>query len=136
MKKEFQDIGIMIPEKPWVQYRSILGWCAKAVVALADRLVFMEFGNDVFHLNEIYIMNNPDTIFDSAILSALIASCCFIYIFPDEDWYPRMQVIDGGRAAGWLTWVAVKSSRRWPGVGSTGKNQKMYTGDIEDAPAV
>lgn len=62
--------------------------------------MFREFGNDVFNLNGIYNMNNPDTIFDSAILSALIASCCFIYIFPDEDEYLRMQVIDGGRAAG------------------------------------
>lgn len=45
-------------------------------------------------------MNNPDILFDSAILSALISSCCFIYISPDEDGFPRLQVIDGGNATG------------------------------------
>ena len=45
-------------------------------------------------------MNNPDILFDSAILGALISSCDFIYISADEDGYPRLQVIDGGNATG------------------------------------
>jgi hypothetical protein len=45
-------------------------------------------------------MNNPDILFDDAILSALISSCCFIYISPDDSGYPRLQVIDGGNATG------------------------------------
>ena len=45
-------------------------------------------------------MNNADTLFDSAILGALISSCCFIYISEDESGYPRLQVIDGANATG------------------------------------
>ena len=47
-------------------------------------------------------MNNADTLFDSAVLSALISSCCFLYISPDGSGYPRLQVIDGGNATGIL----------------------------------
>ena len=79
---------------------SALGWCAKAVDSLADRLVFREFKNDNFGINEIFRMNNPDILFDSAVLSAMISSCCFIYISKDEDDYPQLQVIDGGNATG------------------------------------
>jgi hypothetical protein len=67
---------------------------------MADRLVFREFEDDTFDLNSIFRMNNPDMLFDSAILSACIASCCFVYISPDEDGYPRLQVIDGANATG------------------------------------
>lgn len=77
-----------------------LGWCAKAVDALADRLSFREFKNDNFDLNTIYDMNNRDILLDSAVLSALISSCCFVYITEDVTGYPRLQVIDGGNATG------------------------------------
>lgn len=78
-----------------------LGWCTKAVDSLADRLIFKEFRDDNFNLNGIYRLNNPDILFDSAILSAAIASCCFLYISPGEaDFTPRIQVIDGGNATG------------------------------------
>ena len=99
MKNKMKDFDISTPPdlKNW---QSVLGWCGRAVDALADRLVFYEFADDNFDLNEIYRMNNPDIIFDSAVLSALISSCCFIYISPDEDGYPRLQVIDGGNATG------------------------------------
>lgn len=40
-------------------------------------------------------MNNPDIFFDSAILSALITSCCFVYISKDENDQVRLQIIDG-----------------------------------------
>ena len=93
-------VGLTIPPELRAQYRSTLGWCAKAVDALADRLVFREFAEDNFNLNEIYQMNNPDTLFDSAILSALISSCSFIYITPGDDPIPRLQVIDGANATG------------------------------------
>lgn len=39
-------------------------------------------------------------LFDSAILSALIASCSFIHISEDADGYPRLEVIDAGNATG------------------------------------
>lgn len=100
MKKKDQSIGLTIPPELREQYRATLGWCAKAVDALADRLVFREFANDNFALNEIFQLNNPDTLFDSAILSALISSCCFIYISEGDDAMPRLQVIDGANATG------------------------------------
>lgn len=81
--------------------KTMVGWCTKAVDALADRLVFRGFKNDNFDLMDIFNMNNPDILFDSAIISALISSCCFIYISKNEDDdYPTLQVIDGGNATG------------------------------------
>ena len=99
MKNVALDFGISTPPalRAW---NSALGWCAKAVDSLADRLVFREFRNDMFQVNEIFRVNNPDIFFDSSVLSALIASCCFVYITPDEDGFPRLQVIDGGNATG------------------------------------
>ena len=86
------------PEFMWMA--ETLGWCGKAVDSLADRLSFREFKNDNFNLNSIFAMNNGDVLPDSAILSALISSCCFIYISEDVEGYPRLQVIDGGNATG------------------------------------
>ena len=99
MKHLAEDFWISTPPKLrfWM---NCLGWCAKAVDSLADRLVFREFGDDNFNMNEIFRMNNPDVLMDSAILGALISSCDFIYISQDEDGYPRLQVIDGSRATG------------------------------------
>lgn len=100
MKNAKPDPSPIIPESMKMNYLSVLGWCGKAVDALADRLAFREFKDDDFELNEIFRMNNPDVFFDSAILSALISSCCFVYISPDETGYPRLQVIDGSNATG------------------------------------
>lgn len=99
MKNQTRDFGISTPPslRAW---NSTIGWCGKAVDSLADRLVFREFRNDLFEVNEIFRMNNPDIFTDSAILSALISSCCFVYIVPDADGFPRLQVIDGGNATG------------------------------------
>ena len=79
-----------------------LGWCGKAVDTLADRLSVYGFKNDSFNIWETFQLNNADILIDSAILSALIGSCSFIYISQDEDGYPRYQVIDGYDATGIL----------------------------------
>jgi len=86
------------PELKWLT--EVLGWCAKAVDSLADRILFREFRDDNLGMNEIYQMNNIDILPDSAVLSALISSCAFIYISPDDNGFPRLQVIDGGNATG------------------------------------
>lgn len=99
MKNSVPDFGISTPPNLRLQ-KSVLGWCAKAVDTLADRLQFRTFENDAFGMGEIYQLNNADILFDSAILSALIASCCFICILPDNDGYPHLQVIDGANATG------------------------------------
>lgn len=99
MKNRVEDIEGLVPERfKWLS--SSLGWCAKAVDALADRIVFDSFDNDNFMVGEIFRLNNEDILFDSAVLSALISSCSFISIGKGTDGYPVMQVIDGGSATG------------------------------------
>ena len=93
-------IGITIPAHVRAKYRATLGWTAKGVDCLADRLVFREFTNDDFNVTEIFDRNNPDILFDSAILVALIGSCCFIYISKGEDDEVRLQVIEASNATG------------------------------------
>ena len=101
MKNVVEDFGISTP--PDMRYfMGALGWCAKAVDTLADRLVFREFTNDIYEINEIYRNNNQDILFDAAMTGALISSCDFIYISIDKDGYPRLQAIDGGNATGIL----------------------------------
>lgn len=100
MKNQAISYNENIPQELQQMLKATLGWCAKSVDAIADRLIFREFRNDNFDINVIFNMNNPDTLFDSAILSALISSCCFIYISKDENDYPRLQVIDGANATG------------------------------------
>ena len=101
MKNRVQDLsGIIPPELK--HFSACLGWCGKAVDSLSDRLIFRTFKNDNFELNTIFQMNNPDILFSSSVLSALIASCSFVYISRGDDGFPRLQVIDGGNATGVL----------------------------------
>lgn len=101
MKNVVQDMNVSTPSQlRWIT--SNLGWCGKAVDSLADRLQFNTFENDNFDFMGIYERNNADILFDSAILSAMISSCSFVYISQGEDGFPRLQVIDGGNATGIL----------------------------------
>ena len=104
MKYLAQDPSPLIPTALKDSYRSVLGWCAKSVDVLADRLVFdgFETDTDYFNMNGIFDQNNKDILFDSAILGALISSCDFIYISEDANGFPRLQVIDGYNATGIL----------------------------------
>ena len=98
-KQNAKDFGISTPEGlEWFQ--AVNGWCTKAVDGLADRLQFDGFENDNFMMGDMFNLNNPDIIFDSSILNALITSCSFFYISRGEDGNPRIQVIDGGNATG------------------------------------
>lgn len=99
MKNAVRDFNIVIP-KEWSWLKAVLGWSAKAVDSLADRLVFRGFADDNFNLMNIFSMNSMDVFTDNAVLSACIASCCFTYIAADDDGYPRLQVIDGYDATG------------------------------------
>lgn len=99
MKNATFDFGISSPpELRW--WNSCVGWCAKGVDALADRLDFYGFKDDVFALNEIYSANNKDVLFPSGILGALIASCSFIYVSEDETGFPRLQIVNADDATG------------------------------------
>lgn len=81
---------------------AVLGWCTTAVDSMADRLVFREFKNDVFDLNQIFRMNSQDVLCNSAILAALIGGCSFIYIAPDDAGFPRMRALDALDATGMI----------------------------------
>ena len=100
MKECHTPRNLMVPDQLKNKFSIKLGWCAKAVDSLADRLQFRGFKNDNLDLTSIYQMNNFDVLADSAILGALITSCDFIYISMDKNGYPRMQVIDGYNATG------------------------------------
>lgn len=99
MKKRVPDFGISTPPALRRMVYT-LGWCGKAVDSLADRLVLRGFKDDNFGIEEIYQLNNPDILSSSAILAALIGSCSFIYIYPDNDGSPRMECISGADATG------------------------------------
>lgn len=99
MKNHVDDL-MLVRNTRMNNIRSSLGWCAKAVDSLADRLHFKGWKDDHFNLEEIFQMNNPDIFFDSAIISALITGCSFVYISLDETEYPRLEVIDGRDATG------------------------------------
>lgn len=99
MKNEIQSLSGIIPPE-YRRFSEALGWCAKAVDTLADRIIPDGFRNDNFQIEDIYRLNNADILYDSAVLSALVSSCSFIYIGADADGFPRLQVIDGGNATG------------------------------------
>lgn len=99
MKNALHDFNITMP-KEWRWLKETLGWCGTAVDSLADRLVFRGWKNDNFDLQEIFNMNNKDIFFDSAILSACISACSFVYISAGDDGFPVLEVIDGGNATG------------------------------------
>lgn len=99
MKHLAEDMGISTPPQlNWMMHS--MGWCAKAVDSLADRLVFGRFTNDAYNLTNIYQMNNQDVLIDSAILGALICSCSFVYITQDADGSPLMKTVNARDATG------------------------------------
>ena len=62
MKNAVDDFRLTTPP----QFRNLvecLGWCGKAVDALADRLLFRGFANDNFDLWSIFQMNSADVLF-------------------------------------------------------------------------
>ena len=105
MKNLTMDFGISSPPelKFW---NSCVGWCARGVDALADRMDFYGFKNDVFGLGEIYDANNKDILFPSMVQGAFIGACAFIYISEDENGFPRLQVINADDATGILNPVS------------------------------
>ena len=100
MKDEGKRLNKIVPVELRSYYTAVMGWSAKAVDSLADRLIFKGFKNDNLDLQEILDMNNPDILPDSAILSAMISSCSFIYIADNAGGVPKLEVIDGGNATG------------------------------------
>ena len=80
MKEEGKRLNPVVPIELRGYYSAVMGWSAKAVDSLADRLIFKGFKDDNLDLQQILDMNNPDILPDSSLLSAMISSCSFIYI--------------------------------------------------------
>ena len=99
MRQKMRKITALIPPE-FQTLTYALGWCAKAVDSLSDRIVFDRFAHDDFYIGEIFAVNNPDVLFDSAALSAMISACAFLYISEGADGYPVIEVIDGLDATG------------------------------------
>jgi len=103
-KAKQREKGLLVP--PWLKgmYAATLGWCAKAVDGLADRLIFEGFepGTDYFSAQQIFDMNNPDIFFDSAIRESLIASCAFVHVShgDGEERTPKLSVLTAKDATG------------------------------------
>ena len=102
-KQRAIDLGISTPEGlEW--FSSVNGWATKAVDSLADRLQFDTFENDNFGFTDMFDHNNPDILFDDAILSSLISACSFVLITKggevNGETQIRFQTIDGANATG------------------------------------
>lgn len=102
MKERNRHDVLLAP--PWMKdlYKSVVGWCSKSVDTLADRLVFTGFENDYFNAMQIFRMNNPDVLFDSAIRESLIASCAFVQVTHGDngELTPKLSVITAYDATG------------------------------------
>lgn len=101
MKHVAPDFGISTP--PNLRgYHANLGWCAKAVDVLADRIVYDGFYSDVLGFEEVFSANNPSVLFESAKLSSQICGCAFAMVLPAEndEVNPTIQILDGADATG------------------------------------
>lgn len=101
MKVFVQDFGKTTPDD-FKYLNEVLGWCSTAVDAVADRIVFKNFKNDLFGMNEIFEVNNQDVFVSDLILGSLISSCDFVYIYKGIDGFPKLEVIDGYNATGMI----------------------------------
>lgn len=104
MKERHSDKGLLIPNWMKDNYRATVGWCAKSVDALADRLVFQGFEADYdnYGVNKIFEFNNPDIFYDTVIKESLIGSCSFVHIThgEGEERIPRLSVLTAKDATG------------------------------------
>ena len=99
MKESKWQASPVIPPALKRNFASCLGWCGKAVDSIATRLVFTEFANDDYGIQDIFDLNNPEILHRSAVLDALITSCSFLYIAGNNG-DVRIQTIDATDATG------------------------------------
>lgn len=107
-KNLFRDLRISTPPQ-LRNLEAVLGWGAKAVDVLADRISFERFvlpGGDEnpYGLNDIVLENDFDVEFGQATTSALTHSCAFIVVGQGLDGEPDML---------WLTRSAMHATGVW-----------------------
>lgn len=100
MKSWTKDFDISTPPQ-LKNALGVVGWATNAVDTLADRLQVYRFvpDKDTFNMQDIFDANNPDILYDSAILSALIGACSFLYVYKD-DGNIKIDVIDASDGTG------------------------------------
>jgi hypothetical protein len=74
--------SIVMPDRLRGMYRSVTGWCSLAVDQLADRLDFQGFdeASDLYDVQAVFDLNNPDVLFPSLITESMIGACAFAHI--------------------------------------------------------
>lgn len=103
-----KDLGISIPPQ-LRNIDSVLGWPAKTVDVLADRIRFEKFistqesNTDPFGLNELVEQNDFQEVFAQAASSALINSCAFITVTQGDTEAGEPEVLWLPRSAHWAT---------------------------------
>ena len=103
-----KDLGISIPPQ-LRNIDSVLGWPAKTVDVLADRIRFEKFisthesNTDPFGLNELVAQNDFQEVFAQAASSALINSCAFITVTQGDTEAGEPEVLWLPRSAHWAT---------------------------------
>jgi len=106
-KSLFEDMKISTPPQ-LRDLNAVLGWGAKAVDSVADRVVFERFAthdssND-FGLSELAVENDFRVEFSQATVSALTQSCAFITVSQGLDGEPEML---------WITRSAEQATGIW-----------------------
>ena len=78
------DLGISVPKK-FKMMKPGVGWAARAVNTIGDRLNFDGFAKDQFGINDLFDRTGAKSILSKAKTDALIAGCSFIAIMPSDD---------------------------------------------------
>lgn len=81
---ESRDFGISVPNQMRFM-RPGIGWAARAVNILSDRVVFDGFVNDTFGINDAWTEINGVSVVNKAKHDAIVAGCAFVAIGDDAD---------------------------------------------------
>ena len=111
-----KDLGISIPPQ-LKTIGSVLGWPAKTVDVLADRLKFEGFvapgeEDDPFDLNDLVDANDFKEAFAQTVSSALIHSCAFLTITQGDTTAGEPEILWLPKSAHWATGIWDQRTRR------------------------
>lgn len=111
-----KDLGISIPPQ-LKNIGSVLGWPAKTVDVLADRLKFEGFvapgeEDDPFDLNDLVDANDFKEAFAQTVSSALIHSCAFLTITQGDTAAGEPEILWLPKSAHWATGIWDQRTRR------------------------
>lgn len=88
---DVRDFGISIPKK-MIGNRPGIGWAARAVNTLSDRVVFDGFANDTFGINDLLTEINGQVVIAKAKHDAFIGGVAFVGVADEPDTGRKMLV--------------------------------------------